>query len=165
MKNKTQPIMLCAAVLASALWAAPRAAASESAPAAPAAQAQAPSANLRISFTFKVEGVQVSGNMVALNNTKASYQKAVLPKKSAKKDKDAPVYGTMAECLPSLLAGQPEQVKMSCLFQMSAPKPGGKAGELVRFELNSDFMARPGQALLLVDEPDKRLEVTVSRLP
>lgn len=167
MQLKRMHLFLSAALLAAAACAPLTAAAAIKQEQPPAESSTAP-ANFKISFSFRVEGVEASGNMVALNASKVSYQKALVPQKNGKKGrKEAPKYGTVVECLPVQLPGTAGLVKMSCLFQMSAPKPGKKSERetAVQFDLNTDFTATPGQPMLLVDEPDKRIEITVERAP
>ncbi|HOX23968.1 MAG TPA: hypothetical protein PLL10_10915, partial [Elusimicrobiales bacterium] len=113
-------------------------------------------------------GVESFGNLVGLSGSQLTYYKAykTLSPDKAGKCAESAKYGTQVQCLPVELTEKPGLVRMSCHFYMSAPKQAAdkSATTAAVFDLTNDIVAALGRTMVLVDEPDKHLELAVEKL-
>lgn len=124
--------------------------------------------NFRISFTIRAGEVSSSGNFVVKNGNQVNYVRGgdtPIEVKNSRGDKGVEFkkHGTIVNCLPT---ADPNGtlVHAECQFELSGPgKPETslQVHPVATFQIQSSFVARKGQPLVLVDEPDRRIEVKI----
>ena len=152
------------AILAVALLAAPAAAAPLSAP-------KEASANIVITFKLKSALREASGRFVVGNEQQANYvtggELAKTVQNKQGKGLEYKKHGVIINCLPILEADR-KRVRAECQFEISGPgrkSPDFDAWDLDTFQYQAGFTAELGKPLVLVDEPDRHVEVTLSLTP
>lgn len=133
---------------------------------APAAKpAGAGSENFRISFKIRSRGLESSGNFVVRDGAQGNYVRGGEDPYEFDAGKgrgvDFKKHGTIVNCAPASAGGA---VSMSCQFELSGVlPPAGSLGArpVETFQFQSDFTLRRGETLVLIDEPDRGIEVAV----
>lgn len=129
------------------------------------------SANIVVAFKLKNALREASGRFVIGSGSQANYvvggelTKAV--QTSQGKGLEYKKHGVIVNCLPIL---SPDGKRVSAELQVEISGPGRKnpdldAWDLDTFQYQTSFTAEPGKPLVLVDEPDRRVEITVSLAP
>lgn len=125
--------------------------------------------NLRISFKIKEQDLERSGNFTVADGAQSNYiaggetpfevdaakGKAVEYKKTA----------VIVNCLPKALSG--DLFAVTCQFELSGPgQPTGtlQARPVQTLQFQSEFTLRKGRPLLLIDEPARRIEISIEEL-
>ncbi|MDE2491930.1 MAG: hypothetical protein KGM24_13875 [Elusimicrobia bacterium] len=157
--KRTAPAVLLALCAA----AAPARAAGKSAP------PSGPRADYRISFELRSGDLSASGSFLAAVGTQANYVRGgetpIESVTASGRTVDFKKHGVIANCLP--LAEKDGLVDLQCQFELSGPTaPVGelKVRPVETFQYQSEVLLRPGRPLRLVDERDRRVEVTVVRV-
>ena len=128
-------------------------------------------ANLAISFKLRNVQREAAGRFVVGNGNQANYvnggELAKAVQASQGKGLEYKKHGVIVNCLP-LLSADGRRANMECQFEISGPgrkNPDLDAWDLDTFQFQSDFTAELGKPLILVDEPERRVEITVSLAP
>jgi hypothetical protein len=139
-------------------------------PAAAGASKDSPT-NLSVSFKLRNSQREASGRFVVGNGSQANYvnggELAKAVQLSQGKGLEYKKHGVIVNCLP-ILSADGRRANMECQFEISGPgnkNPDLDAWDLVTFQYQSSFTAELGKPLVLVDEPDRRVEITVSLAP
>lgn len=159
-----------AAVVFFLLSAAPAGAAGSPRPTAPKAPPSARPANLRVSFAIRLQDLQSSGNFAVQDGSQANYVRGGETPFEVKTEKGTGLefkkYGTIVNCLPASVPGG-NTVAASCQFELSGPGRPETTFQVkppMTFQLQTTFVAEKGKTLVLVDEPDRRLEVKLEEV-
>ncbi|MBI5240239.1 MAG: hypothetical protein HY926_07180 [Elusimicrobia bacterium] len=139
--------------------------------AAPLSAPKEASANIAVAFKLKNALREASGRFVVGSGNQANYvvggELTQTIKNSQGKGIEYKKHGVIINCLPAL-AGDGKRVRAECQFEISGP--GRKnadldAWDVDTFQYQTSFTAELGKAIVLVDEPDRRVEVTLSLAP
>jgi hypothetical protein len=129
------------------------------------------SANIAVVFKIKNTLREAAGRFVVGNGSQANYvnggELAKAVQTSQGKGLEYKKHGVIVNCLP-ILSADGRRANMECQFEISGPgnkNPDLDAWDLVTFQYQSSFTAELGKTLVLVDEPDRRVEITVSLAP
>lgn len=139
--------------------------------AAPLSAPKEASANIFIDFKIKSTLREAAGRFLVGNEQQANYvsggelAKAVQVSKG--KGLEYKKHGVIVNCLP-VLEKDGKRVRTECQFEISGP--GRKnadldAWDLDTFQYQAGFTAELGKPIVLVDGPDRRVEVTLSLAP
>jgi len=139
--------------------------------AAPLPAPKEPSTNVVVDFKLKNALREASGRFLMGDGNQANYVAGGEVTKTIKHSQGNGVefkkYGVIVNCLPTLNPDR-QRVSMECQFEISGPgrkNPDLDAWDLDTFQYQARFVAELGKPIVLVDEPDRRVEVTVSRAP
>lgn len=127
--------------------------------------------NFRISFRIKLDELESAGNFVVQDGSQGNYVTggdAPIEVQNSRGDKglEFKKHATIVNCLP---ASFPEggRVLAQCQFELSGPgRPATsfQARPPSTFQLQTSFVAALGRSLLLVDEPNRRVEIKIEPL-
>ena len=132
--------------------------------------------NYKISFQIKADGLESAGNFVAHDGSQANYVVGkTTPAESggaggpaeSEKGVELKKYGTIVNCLP---ASDPssDRVSVQCQFELSGPLPAAsppRSQAAVNFQFQGEFVVERGRSIVLVDEPNRRIELAIEELP
>lgn len=127
--------------------------------------------NVQVSFKLRNAGREVSSRFVIGSGSQANYvvggELAKAVQTSQGKGLEYKKHGVIVNCLPVL---SPDGKRVSAELQVEVSGPGRKnqdldAWDLDTFQYQTSFTAELGKLLVLVDEPDRRVEITVSLAP
>jgi len=139
--------------------------------AAPLSSPKETTANLLISFKLKSSLREASGRFVVGSGNQSNYiaggEVANTVKNSQGKGVEFKKHGVIVNCLP-VLSADSRRVRAECQFEVSGP--GRKnadldAWDIDTFQYQAGFTAELGKTLVLVDEPDRRVELTITLAP
>jgi hypothetical protein len=144
--------------------------------AAPAAAAPLPapkeaSANLVFSFKLKNGLREAAGRFLVGNGNQSNYvaggEVAKTIQAAQGKGVEYKKVGVIVNCLPTL---HPDgrHARVECQFEISGPgrkNPDLDAWDIDTFQYQAGFMAELGKPLVLVDEPERRVELTIALAP
>jgi hypothetical protein len=127
--------------------------------------------NFKISFKIKTDELESAGNFVAHNASQANYAKggdSPVELESSKEHKGVEFkkYGTIVNCLPVAVPDS-DKVDAQCQFELSGPlRPvtSLKVNPITSFQYQAEFTVQKGRRIVLVDEPDRRVEVKIEEL-
>jgi hypothetical protein len=129
------------------------------------------SANLVVAFKMKNAQREASGRFVAGNSTQANYVVGGEATKTIQsvqgKGVEYKKHGVIVNCLP-VLTGDGRRVRAEIQLEISGPgrkNPDLDAWDVDTFQYQASFTAELGKTVVLVDEPDRRIEVTLSLAP
>ena len=127
-----------------------------------AAEAAPAAANFKISFRLKSADMEKTGNFVIAEGEQANYLVGGEFTRQALdgKETEPKKYGTIVNCLVKTVAGA-RSANAQCQFELSGPVQG-KAP--VVFQLQTSFVAPLGRPLVLVDEPERLVEIKIDLL-
>jgi len=126
-------------------------------------------ANFRISFKISANGLEASGSFVVRDRSQSNYvsggETPYATGDETRRAVDFKKHGVIVNCIP-YSAG--DAVSMTCQFELSGALPaegplGTRSVESVQFQ--SEFTMRRGETLVLVDGPEKRIEVSLDEVP
>ncbi len=136
-------------------------------PAAPKAPPSSRPTNFRISFVLRLQDMQSAGNFVVQDGAQANYTRGGDAPFEVKTEKGTGLefkkYGTIVNCLPVSAPGG-KSVAADCQFELSGPGRPETTFQVkppMTFQLQTSFVAEIGKTTVLVDEPDRRLEVRI----
>ncbi|MCX5795377.1 MAG: hypothetical protein NTY77_07790 [Elusimicrobia bacterium] len=122
-------------------------------------------------FTLKNGLREASGRFLVGDGNQSNYvaggEVTKTIKTSQGKGAEYKKYGVIVNCLPTLNPDG-QHVRVECQFEISGPgrkNPDLEAWDLDTFQYQAGFVAELGKPLALVDETDRRVQVTVSRAP
>ncbi|MBI3551693.1 MAG: hypothetical protein HY077_04185 [Elusimicrobia bacterium] len=127
-------------------------------------------ANFKILFKMKVEELESAGSFVAQGGTEGDYHLAgedpVETENPAGKGVEYKKHTTIVSCIP---VSNPNngRVRSECQFELSgALRPVGslKMRPTVTFQYKGAFEVALGSAIVLVDDPTRRLEVRIEEV-
>ena len=137
---------------------------------APAAKA-GNTANFRIHFKLRSHELEGAGNFVVADRAQSNYVAGgEYPEEVAngrgEKGVEFKKHALIVNCVP---AGQPDgdSVQVQCQFELSGPLPpvgSLKVRPIETFQYQTDFMIKRGQTLVLIDEPDRRVELKLDEV-
>lgn len=127
--------------------------------------------NLRVSFRVKLEGFEREGSFLTSEANASNYvASGELPFEVAGEQGKKIEYrnfSVIVNCLPSIDAREPDWVSAQFQFEVSGPvrSPDTRAAPASKsLQLQTSVRARLGRRVLVVDEPDKRIEVKIERV-
>jgi hypothetical protein len=129
-------------------------------------------ANYRVAFSVKAGDLSGAGNFVVSDGSQANYvHGGERPHEVATSNGTSVEFKKVAFITNCVVAAVPdkEEAAAECQFELSGPgKPDPshklKVPPIETFQYQTSFTARLGKTLVLVDEPSKRVEVTITRL-
>jgi hypothetical protein len=128
-----------------------------------------PPVQYEISFSLRLKELNASGNFQTLDGTQVNYvrggEQPMVSETASGKTVDFKKHGVIVNCLPK---SRPDGlVDLQCQFELSgptAPQTEFKVRPVETFQYQAEFLARPGRPSVLVDEPDRRVEVGVKKV-
>ncbi|HAH08453.1 MAG TPA: hypothetical protein DCM05_18330 [Elusimicrobia bacterium] len=125
----------------------------------------------KVSFKIRFEGLEGSGNFAVRGATQSNYvvggDTPFVIENAAGKGLEFKKHGTIVNILPVLDPSKPDTVDSQIQIEISGPgKPTTelKALPVQTFQLQTEFLSTLGKKAVLVDEPNKRVEVLIEVL-
>lgn len=129
------------------------------------------SVNFTVSFKLKNGLREAAGRFLVGNGNQANYVSGGEVTKTIQtvqgKGVEYKKVGVIVNCLPNLHADG-RHATVECQFEISGPgrkNPDLDAWDVDTFQYQAGFSAELDRPLVLVDEPERRVEVTLSRAP
>lgn len=125
-----------------------------------------PLANYRVAFRMKLAELERSGNFTVQDGAQANYvlggdTPTEAQNSRGEKGIEFKKHGTIVNCI--VTGGG--RLNAQCQFEISGPLPPQtslKVNPIATLQLQTTFTAEKGKPLLLVDEPDRRIEITIT---
>jgi hypothetical protein len=129
------------------------------------------SSNFRISFKLRSHELQAAGNFTVADGAQANYvvggeRPEETPDAGGKPVVDFKKHGLIVDCVPTRRPSD-GLVDVQCQFELTGvlpPTGAAKARPTETFQYQTDFSIKPGSSLVLVDEPDRRVELKLEEL-
>lgn len=125
--------------------------------------------DLRISFKLRFKDLHAEGNFVTESGTQANYvQGGEVPWETSSpqgKGIEFKKYGVIVNVLPFIKPDAEDVVDAQMQIELSGPvasKNSLNVPEIATFQLQNEFSTSLGKTVVLVDEPDRRIEVTIA---
>ena len=127
--------------------------------------------NLKISFKLKFKRLESSGNFTVQSGTQANYviggDDPVEISNAQGKGVEFKKHGTIVNILPIV---QPDSDRVDAQWQSEisgplAPETSLKVNPIATFQIQTEFTVTLGKTIVLVDEPDRRVEVKIEPAP
>lgn len=132
------------------------------------ADPEQPQPMLKVSFKLRFNDMEKTGNFLVLNATQSNYvvggDEPWVFENSQGKGVEFKKHGTIVNMLPAVNPIDPKMVDAQIQVELSGPGRSMtelKVPPVTTFQLQTEYQAPLGRKMVLVDEPDKRVEVTV----
>lgn len=123
--------------------------------------------NLRVSFTLRERGLESSGSFLVESGTQANFvlgsDEPWETESPQGKGIEFKKHGAIVNVLPSI-SQEKDRVDAQWQSELSgplAPKTSLKVPTLATFQFQTEFSARLGRSVVLVDGPGRRIEVKI----
>ena len=127
--------------------------------------------NLKFSFKLKFKQMENVGNFVVQSGTQANYvlggEIPVEVEHAQGKGIEFKRHGTIVNVLP-VVRPDSDKVDIQLQCELSGPLPPEtslRVNPIATFQYQTAFVATLGKTLVLIDEPDRRVEVTIDTVP
>jgi hypothetical protein len=126
-------------------------------------------AQFRVAFTLKIGGLDYASSFVLQDGSQANYIDGGEVSYVFKGEKGESIEfkkrGVIVNCVAVENPNAKSRVRAECQFEISGPvKSATRAADVATFQLQTSFEAEKGKPLLVVDGPDKRVEVTITEI-
>ncbi|MCX5787523.1 MAG: hypothetical protein NTX64_03280 [Elusimicrobia bacterium] len=127
--------------------------------------------NLKVSFKLKFKRLESSGNFTVQSGTQANYviggddPVEVITKQGT--GIEFKKYGTIVNILPAVVFDS-DKVDAQLQAELSgpqAPETSLKVNPISTFQIQTEFTITLGKTIVLVDEPDRRVEIKIEPAP
>ncbi len=134
---------------------------------APSPRAGAP--QFRVAFVMKIGTLDYASSFVLEDASQANYtdggEVSYAFKDGARETIEFKKRATIVNCVVVENPNERSRVRAECQFELSGPvKSATRAADIATFQLQTAFEAEKGKPLLLVDGPEKRIEITITEL-
>jgi len=124
--------------------------------------------NLKVAFLVRARDLESAGNFVVRSGEQSSYTKGgetpFEVESPGGRGVEYKKHAVVVNCVP-LVGPGPGLVSAQLQIELSGPlRPSGalQARPVETFQLQTTFTVRAGTTIVLVDEPDRRVEVTIT---
>jgi hypothetical protein len=128
--------------------------------------------NLKISYKMKLDASESVGSFVTQSGAQSNNvvregaYNAHQPDGSGERRTDDNKRGIIVNCLPILMKGKIAHMELQTeMIEPLEPSTDSKAASIKTFQYQGMFLAALGRTIVLVDAPDRHLEMTVEELP
>jgi hypothetical protein len=123
----------------------------------------------RVAFTLKVGQLEYSSSFVLQDASQANYIDGGEVSREFDSGHGKTIEfkkrGVIVNCVAVENPNEKSRVRAECQFEISGPvKSATRAADIGTFQFQTAFEAEKGKPLLLVDGPEKRVEVTITEI-
>jgi hypothetical protein len=125
--------------------------------------------NLKISYKMKLDAVESVGSFVTESGTQCNNvlkeDAPYVSDETGEKKPGSNRHGAIVNAVATAAAGKKAGVKLQAeMTELLEPAAGTKAAPVKTFQYQGTFTVELGRSIVLVDGPDRRLEMTVEEL-
>jgi hypothetical protein len=135
----------------------------------PDPSARPTAAQFRIAFVMKAGGLEYSSSFVVQDGSQANYIDAGEVSWESDSGRGKTIEfkkrGVIVNCVAVENPNERSRVRAECQFEITGPvKSATRAQDVASLQFQTAFEVEKGKSLLVVDGPEKRVEVTITEI-